>query len=305
MYFAPYIDDTGIHMPTYEDRLQDLLAAYRSIFGLDARLTPEVPDYQLLSVFARALDDTSALVLQAYNARDPMLATGAALDLLAPQYGLTRQAGESDADLRNRMQHSMASRGSYNPEAIRSAVLSVPYVKDCAVYENTGDSTDSRGIPAHSIAVVFNTGNLASVAKAVYDHKAPGIGTYGALSQTVDDGYGGTATVHLSRHTAKPTGIYLTIKKLAGCDESAVQTAITAVIKSHITNLRIAEPLIIPQLYGISYNADPAIAQTFSITSIEAALVADPNTRFRDTIPAAWNEKVTSPNGAVYFTFTA
>ena len=113
------------------------------------------------------------------------------------------------------------------------------------------------------------------------------------------------AKLRTSRHTAKPTGIYLTIKKLSGCDESAVQTAITTVVKSHITNLRIAEPLIIPQLYGISYNADPAIAQTFSITSIEAALVADPNTRFRDTIPAAWNEKVTSPSGAIYFTFTA
>ena len=38
-YFAPYIDASGIHMPTYEDRLQDLCSAYRSIFGLDAELS--------------------------------------------------------------------------------------------------------------------------------------------------------------------------------------------------------------------------------------------------------------------------
>ena len=37
-YFPPYIDAAGIHMPTYEDRLQDLCSAYRSIFGLDAEL---------------------------------------------------------------------------------------------------------------------------------------------------------------------------------------------------------------------------------------------------------------------------
>ena len=70
-YFPPYIDATGIHMPTYEDRLSDLCAAYRSIFGPEAELSPAVPDYQLLSVFARALDDASALVLAAYNSRNP------------------------------------------------------------------------------------------------------------------------------------------------------------------------------------------------------------------------------------------
>ena len=85
-YFAPYIDSAGIHMPTYEDRLSELEAAYRSIFGIEAGLDPAVPDYQLLSVFARALDDTSALVLQAYNSRNPMYASGQALDLLLPQY---------------------------------------------------------------------------------------------------------------------------------------------------------------------------------------------------------------------------
>ena len=71
-YFAPYIDSSGLHMPTYEDRLLDLVSAYRSIFGVDSELSESVPDYQLLSVFAKALDDTSALVLQAYNSRNPL-----------------------------------------------------------------------------------------------------------------------------------------------------------------------------------------------------------------------------------------
>jgi len=54
-YFAPYIDETGLHMPTYEDRLEDLCSAYRAIFGPEAELSPAVPDYQLLSVLARAI----------------------------------------------------------------------------------------------------------------------------------------------------------------------------------------------------------------------------------------------------------
>ena len=107
-YFAPYIDESGIHMPTYEDRLGDLCDKYRAIFGQDAVLDPSVPDYQLLSVFAKALDDTSAYVLSAYNSRNPAYATGQALDLLLPLYGINREAGETDASVRGRMNAAIA-----------------------------------------------------------------------------------------------------------------------------------------------------------------------------------------------------
>ncbi len=90
-YFAPYIDAAGLHMPDYEDRLEELTAAYRRIFGADTVLDPAVPDAQLLSVFARALDDVSALLLQVYSSRSPLYAQGASLDLLGPLYGLTRR----------------------------------------------------------------------------------------------------------------------------------------------------------------------------------------------------------------------
>ncbi len=90
-YFTPYIDASGLHMPAYEDRLEELLSDYREIFGLDAALVPASPDYQLLSIFARALDDVSQLALQAYWSRSPQYAEGAALDLLAPLYGISRR----------------------------------------------------------------------------------------------------------------------------------------------------------------------------------------------------------------------
>lgn len=53
-YFAPYIDSTGLHMPTYEERLAELVDSYRTIFGIESELSASVPDYQLLSVFAKA-----------------------------------------------------------------------------------------------------------------------------------------------------------------------------------------------------------------------------------------------------------
>ena len=42
-YFAPYIDGTGIHMPTYEERLAYLSDEYRTIFGEEAELSAAVP----------------------------------------------------------------------------------------------------------------------------------------------------------------------------------------------------------------------------------------------------------------------
>lgn len=54
-YFKPYIDDTGIHLPTYDDRMSDMIDKYKQIFGSDVYLAPDSPDYQLISIFAKRL----------------------------------------------------------------------------------------------------------------------------------------------------------------------------------------------------------------------------------------------------------
>ncbi len=90
-YFAPYLDESGLHIPTYADRLEALLASYRSVFGPEINLAESSPDYQLLSIFARALDDISALLVSLFAARNPSYAAGTALDLLLSLYGLTRR----------------------------------------------------------------------------------------------------------------------------------------------------------------------------------------------------------------------
>ena len=89
-YFAPYLDETGLHIPTYADRMEALVSAYHSIFGPDINLTESSSDYQLLSVFARSLDDLSASLLSVFASRNPFYASGAALDLLLPIHGITR-----------------------------------------------------------------------------------------------------------------------------------------------------------------------------------------------------------------------
>jgi len=168
MYFPPYIDASGIYLPTYEDRLQDLVSAYHSIFGQEAELDPAVPDYQLLSVFAKALDDTSALVLAAYNSRNPAYASGQALDLLLPQYGMMREPGETDAKARARMNLAMASRGIFTFEAMEAAIRAVPNVTHVMIRVNEEDTTVD-GVPGHTIAAYVNNGNAGQIAEAIWN----------------------------------------------------------------------------------------------------------------------------------------
>ena len=303
-YFAPYIDGTGLHMPTYEDRLSDLVSAYRSIFGIDAEMSEAVPDYQLLSVFAKALDDTSALVLQAYNSRNPLYASGNALDLLLPMYGLSRQTGEDDAAARGRISAALAAKGAGSIDAVSAAVKAAKWVRDAKVYENDTDATDSRGIPAHSLAAVIYAGDGPSVAKAIWDTKAPGIGTYGNTSDVFTDGDGNEHRIYFTRAITRRIYAYMTIRRLAGCNESAVSAAVTAAVNEYINNgLGVAEPLIIPRLYAVAYNADPELAKTFAVADIFANIQGE-STYTREEISCPWNGKVSIlASGGLTITF--
>ena len=303
-YFPPYIDATGIHMPTYEDRLEDLVSAYRGIFGTEAELSVAVPDYQLLSVFARALDDVSALVLQAYDSRNPAYASGSALDLLLPQYGISRTAGETDASVRARIRNALAGKGAGSADALLAAVKNARSVKDAKLYINETDTTDSNGIPPHSIAVVTRGGNAQAVAQAIWDKKAPGIGTYGSTTVNAVDAEGNAHPVSFTRYTDKIVFVYLFIRVLAGGDQERIRNAVVPAITGYIDSLGLSAPLNIPQLYGVAYAADPSIADTFIVTDIQVSAMGA-SAVARDTVACAWNEKITAiEDGGVTVTFS-
>ena len=99
-YFEPYIDVDGIHIPTYQETLDYLIERYKAIFGEEVYMEEDSPDYQLLSVFARCLDDYASLAVDCYNARGINYATGNSLDLLLQLTGITRRdATASTANL--------------------------------------------------------------------------------------------------------------------------------------------------------------------------------------------------------------
>lgn len=289
-YFSPYIDDSGIHMPTYEDRLQDLCTAYRSIFGQEAELDEAVPDYQLLSVFAKALDDTSALVLSAYNSRNPAYASGQALDLLLPQYGIVRQPGETDAEVRGRMDLVTAGRGIFFFDAMEAAIRQVPNVSKVMIRAND-ENTEVDGIAPHTIAAYVHNGNAGLVAEAIWRKKPPGIGTYGSLSRSVTDEQGNTHTVKFSRPTLLPVSFWIELKSYEGFDADVVAPAIQSAIYHYVIDfMDIGDDLNVPQLYGLLYQAAGEYASTFAVTDMSCS---GNHGVSREKVIANWNEMFT------------
>lgn len=89
-YFSPYIDTEGIHIPTYQDLLDYLIDSYKRVYGEQVYLAEDSPDYQMMSIFARALDDYAALCVSTFNSRNIQYASGNALDLLLPLVAMKR-----------------------------------------------------------------------------------------------------------------------------------------------------------------------------------------------------------------------
>lgn len=91
-YFAPYIDSTGIHIPTYTDIRDDLVAQAKKIFGEDIYLGNDSADYQYICAVALRTSDALETLAAVYNSRSPVTAIGTGLDAVVKINGITRKS---------------------------------------------------------------------------------------------------------------------------------------------------------------------------------------------------------------------
>jgi uncharacterized phage protein gp47/JayE len=90
-YFAPFIDATGLHIPTYQDIEDKLVADAKRIFGSDIYLGPDSQDYQLIVENARAAYDTMLTAQYVYNNRSPVTAVQNALESIVAINGIKKK----------------------------------------------------------------------------------------------------------------------------------------------------------------------------------------------------------------------
>ena len=85
-----WIDENGIHIPSYPEVLEDLQREYRAIYGQDTYLEPDSQDGALLAVFALRLYDSYTLATSVYNSYSPATAQGVGLSSVVKTNGIRR-----------------------------------------------------------------------------------------------------------------------------------------------------------------------------------------------------------------------
>src|ERR1035441_6864107 len=97
---------------------------------------------------------------------------------------------ETDEQLRIRRSQSTTYSAQGVTDAIRGAILNVPDVVDCVIYENKTNATGGHGLTAHSINGVVLGGVNQSIWNAIWSKRPTGVTLIGATTGTVYDSAG-------------------------------------------------------------------------------------------------------------------
>lgn len=95
MSLAAQITPTGMVVPSYEDILASLILSFQSIYGADIYLGNDSQDYQMLAIFATAINDVNQTALATYNAYSPATAQGAGLSSIVKINGIRREVASN------------------------------------------------------------------------------------------------------------------------------------------------------------------------------------------------------------------
>ncbi len=90
---SPFIDSTGLVIPTFTQVLNGYIVAEQAIFGTDTNYDTNSPDGQRIAITAQAQTDTNEALQGLFNSFFADYAVGNALDLVAGRKGLIRKEG--------------------------------------------------------------------------------------------------------------------------------------------------------------------------------------------------------------------
>lgn len=184
---------------------------------------------------------------------------------------------ESDAALRGRQSISTSLPAQTPVGAIIAAVANLPGVVDSQIYENPTNSTDSNGIPAHSICVVVALGSATTtqVAQLIEAKKSPGTGTFGNTTIIVNDPAGLPVAINFSLVTFTSIWVSVTVKGHANF-VAATQQQIVNNIVNFINSLPIGTAVFFNQIMSIAGVADTATGLTYNVTVLTTGTAPSP-----------------------------
>lgn len=211
------VTPTGFIRKPLDNIIADYDSSARSVFGQNVIVDPTSPLGQLLGLFALLHAQNWELAEDTYQSLDPDQAEGLRLDQVGRIRGVVRPMGESDATYRRRITNF--GRADLHLRPLINAVAAVDDVQYVRVWENATSSTDSNGIPAHSLVVAVIGGSNALVAEAIYNETVAGIGLGGNTLVEIEDFGGHCRTIAIQRLTQVPIKIEMDVRvrSFQGC----------------------------------------------------------------------------------------
>lgn len=125
---------------------------------------------------------------------------------------------ESDSDFRIRRSVSTETRSENNADTIKANLLNLDGVVQAQVYQNNSGSTDSDGIPAHTIWAVVEGGANKDIAEIIYANMG-GSGTKGSVTVPITSSSLQTLNIKFDRATVVPLYIKFDLQPISDIGE--------------------------------------------------------------------------------------
>lgn len=177
---------------------------------------------------------------------------------------------EQDATLRQRQAASTTLPALSVIDAIIASVANIFGVQRYEGYENPTGSTDGNGIPAHSISLVVQGGDVQVIGETIANKKTPGTGTYGTTAIDVVDSKGIPSTINFYVLTEVVITVEIDITALTGY-VSPTEDAIKVAVAEYLSALAIGEDVNLFRMgVPINLNGDP-LSDTYAVTGVRIA----------------------------------
>ena len=199
---------------------------------------------------------------------------------------------ETDQELRVRRNRSLETPQSSSTGRMFTALANLPNVTDVAVYENDTDTTDSDGIPAHSLWVVVEGGAVSDIVETMVKNKTGGKGMVGAVTETFSEDFtrpnGTTFTIVHSMTFDRPVDVPVLVR-LDATRKDAANPVDEALISQAIAarTFNIGENLLAGDLYRLAFNAGESfiptnleISRDSGATYTDGRILSDLNEKF-------------------------
>ena len=178
---------------------------------------------------------------------------------------------ETDAQLRQRQAISTALPSLTVLQGISGAIADLAGVTEVRAFENDTGAVDANGLPAHSIAMVVEGGDVNEIAMAIYDKKTPGAYTYGTTSAAINDSYGIPHIIRFFIPAQVPVKAVITVRALTGYS-SALGDQIKQAVAAYINALPIGQPVYISRLYLPAQLYGGVGSESFELTQIQISI---------------------------------